>query len=265
VTTRQQRERDFHDRACAERTRTSTDRFYAIDSRSTDFYRQYLAARCDGQRVLEYGCGRGSAAFFLAENGAAVTGIDISPVAIEQATREAERRSLADRVSFEVMDAEALRFDDDSFGLVCGTAILHHLDIDRAYSELARVLLPSGGSLFLEPLGHNPVINFYRRWTPHLRTEDEHPLRMSDLQRASRYFGDVRWRFFELSTLLAVPARRRRRFDRLVAALARVDETLFRVLPGVGRYAWVVAFAVAQPLKGPISGQTHRAGSPRTG
>lgn len=252
MTTRQERERDFHDRAFGEGTRESVERFYAIGQRSTRFYHDYLAARCDGERVLEYGCGPGSAAFFLAEHGASVTGIDISPVAIEQATGEAQQHGLGDRVKFDVMDAESLDFDDDSFGLVCGTGILHHLDLDSAYRELARVLRPDGLGVFLEPLGHNPAINLYRRRTPHLRTEDEHPLLMPDLRHASTYFGDVTCRFFHLNTLLAVPARKWRRFDRLVDALGRVDDALFRRLPFTRRYAWLVALIFAQPVARPM-------------
>ena len=254
MTTRLDREREFHDRAFAEGTRRSADRFYAIDARSTAFYHEQLLADCDGERVLEYGCGPGSAAFFLAENGASVTGIDISPVAIEKAAAEAEQRGVAERTDFRVMDAEALDFPADSFGLVCGTGILHHLDLDRAYGEIARVLRPDGRAVFVEPLGHNPAINLYRRRTPDLRTEDEHPLLMSDLERASIYFDAVEPRFFHLNTLLAVPARRWKRFERLVGALGRVDDAVFRAIPPLRRYAWLVALVFARPREQPASG-----------
>jgi len=46
-------------------------------------------------RALEYGCGTGPGACFLAERGMRVTGIDLSPIAIELARREADRRGLA--------------------------------------------------------------------------------------------------------------------------------------------------------------------------
>ena len=251
MTTRLDREREFHDRAFAEGTRRSADRFYAIDARSTAFYHEQLLADCKGERVLEYGCGPGSAAFFLAENGASVTGIDLSPVAIETAAKEAERRGVAAATEFRVMNAEALEFPDDSFGLVCGTGILHHLELDRAFDEIARVLRPDGRAVFVEPLGHNPAINLYRRRTPELRTEDEHPLVMSDLQRASGYFHQVEPRFFHLSTLLAVPARRWKRFGPLVKALGRFDDALFRTVPPLKRYAWLVALVLARPRPRP--------------
>lgn len=255
MTTRLDREREFHDRAFGEGTRKSTDRFYAIDARSTAFYHAQLLKGRKGERVLEYGCGPGSAAFFLAENGASVTGIDLSPVAIEKAAEEAERRGVANATEFRVMNAEALDLADDSFGLVCGTGILHHLDLDRAYGEIARVLRPDGRAVFVEPLGHNPAINLYRRRTPELRTEDEHPLVMPDLELASRYFHELEPRFFHLSTLLAVPARSWKRFDPLVNALGRFDDALFRALPPLKRYAWLVALVFARPRTRPEHGE----------
>jgi SAM-dependent methyltransferase len=184
-----------------------------------------------------------------------VTGIDLSPVAIEKAEEEAESRGVAAATEFRVMNAEALDFPDDSFGLVCGTGILHHLDLDRAYGEIARVLRPDGRAVFVEPLGHNPAINLYRRRTPELRTEDEHPLVMPDLERASEYFQDVDPRFFHLSTLLAVPARSWKRFDPLLNTLGRFDDALFRALPALRRYAWLVALVFARPRPRPEQGE----------
>ena len=104
----------------------------------------------------------GSHAHFMATNGAArVVGIDISDVAIEKA-RGASRAAGIENAEYRRMNAEFLEFDDNSFDLICGTAILHHLDLTRAYSELARVLKPGGLAVFMEPLGHNPLINVYR-------------------------------------------------------------------------------------------------------
>lgn len=38
------------------------------------------------------------------------------------------------------------------------------------------------GRRFSEPLGHNPIINWYRNRTPEMRTEDEHPLLIKDIE-----------------------------------------------------------------------------------
>ena len=129
---------------------------------------------------MEYGCGTGALAFDLAEQGSNSVAIDISPVAISEAEQVAHARGLTAR--FEEMNAEAMTFDNDSFDLVFGSGILHHLDMERATQEVIGVLRPGGRAVFIEPLGYNPIINAYRRVTPTMRTEDEHPLLRSDLE-----------------------------------------------------------------------------------
>ena len=156
-----------------------------------------------GKRVLEYGCGTGSHAYYLATSGAEVIGIDISPVRLAQARQDAMNQGLS--IEFVEGDAEHLPFADASFDRVVGGAILHHLDLDAAYREVARVLRPEGDAYFIEPLGHNPAINWYRRRTPQMRTEDEHPLLMGDLARAHRFFSRVDVDFYHLFALGAAP------------------------------------------------------------
>lgn len=245
---RKQREADFHDRAFSDENRSDLwPKYYRIVGSSRDFYRSYLESRCEGAAVLEYGCGLTNQALFLADRGAAsVVGIDISPVAVERGNEEACSLGY-ESVTYRVMDAEEMSFEDDSFDLVCGGGILHHLDVSRAYSELSRVLKPSGAAIFVEPLGHNPLINLYRSRTPALRTPDEHPLLFSDLRLAEEFFGAVRARFFHLSGLAAVPFRRAAGFRRLVTALDAVDRGLFRLFPPSRRYAWQVAIELTRP------------------
>jgi len=78
---------------------------------------------------------------------------------------------------FHLMDAHDLKFDDNSFDVVYGFGILHHLDYARALDEIQRVLRPSGIMIFNEPLDMNPVGKFIRTVTPNARTADEQPIR----------------------------------------------------------------------------------------
>ena len=181
------REASFHDAAFATHTRNRTWKFYDAGRDAYDHYDELLTAIVGpGSSVLEYGCGPGGRAFELARRGAFAHGIDISPVAIELARKAACEHGAEHNTTFSVMDAEALDVPARSFDLVCGTSILHHLDVRRAYSEVARVLRPSGHAVFLEPLGHNPLFNVYRRLTPGVRTRDEHPLLMAASTRRAR-------------------------------------------------------------------------------
>jgi len=244
---RLEREREYHDHAFATGVRAPAKRFYSVAGVLYRWYEEQLAVHAEGADALEYGCGPGSRAFFLARQGAHVTGIDISPVAIEQATARGAAEGLADKLDFRVMNAEQLDAPDGAYDLVCGSGILHHLDLERAYAEIARVLRPGGVGVFIEPLGHNPAINAYRNRTPAMRTVDEHPMLMQDFELAKRWFGEVETHFFTLSSLAAIPLRNRPSFDRVVGGLDALDRALFRAIPPLRRHAWMSGIVLRAP------------------
>ena len=208
------------------------------------------AAAGPGARVLEYGCGPGDRAVALAHGGARVHGIDISPVAVDLARARAACEPPGGAVTFSVMDAEALDLPADSVDVVCGTSILHHLDLGRAYAEVARVLRSDGRAVFLEPLGHNPAINAYRRLTPRLRTEDEHPLLLDDLAAADAHFGGRTVEHFTLLSVAAVVAHGRPAFGRVAGALRQVDRAAFARMPALRRWSWTVVIVLTEPRPG---------------
>jgi SAM-dependent methyltransferase len=246
---RYRREAAFHDAVFAEQGRQRADKFYEIThSSSKAFYRQYLAAHCEGKRVLEYGCGADSHGAFLAARGSRVTSIDLSPVAVS-INRNRARSEGGAIPEFCVMNAESLALADNTLDLICGNGILHHLSLDSAYRELARVLKPEGSAIFLEPLGHNPLINLYRKLTPSLRTPDEHPLLATDLARAQDHFSSAGITYFHLTTLAAVPLAGKPGYSAILGALERLDKTLFRNLPGLRKHAWAAAIVLLHPCK----------------
>jgi ubiquinone/menaquinone biosynthesis C-methylase UbiE len=249
MESRKQREKEFHNQAFSAGVRKKLDKYYESMSSSRTFYETYLKSNCRGKNVLEYGCGPGSSAYLLARHGAKVLGIDISDAAIELAKARAKEEQVEGHVSFRVMDAEKLEITDNSFDLICGTGILHHLNVNQAYAELARTLKPEGSAIFLEALGHNPMINLYRKLTPRLRTKDEHPLLMQDLKLASSFFGKVTPHYFHLFSLAAVPLRRLMVFPSLYRFFDAVDGGLFKYLPVTRRLAWIVVVVLSQPKK----------------
>lgn len=218
------REAKFHDRRYDENTRAPTDKFYAITRTSFAWYRQRVMADVAGRRVLEYGCGPGMIAFDASAAGADAFGIDISPVAIEHA--RARAAGLTNAPSFSVDNAEHTRFPDASFDRIAGSGILHHLALEPAYGELARLLRPGGSAVFLEPLGHNFLINAYRRRTPEQRTPDEHPLLRADVRACAQRFLRMRARFFHASVLAAVPLKGTVAFGPVLSVLEAVDRII---------------------------------------
>lgn len=241
-------ERQFHNRSFASDLRVPTARFYAITEGSQRLFSDLVVQRGAGRCVLEYGCGHYGYAYRLAEADARVTAIDISDVAIDIGRETAARNGLADRIQFERMNGEAMDFADGSFDLVVGAGILHHLDLRRALAEIGRVLRPHGSALFMEPLGHNPAINAYRRRTPELRTRDEHPLLVRDLKLCREYFGAVKVRYFHLAALAGVAVHGTRAFAPAMRVLHAVDRVLLGVVPPLRRHAWVTILELERPL-----------------
>lgn len=249
VAERLERERSFHDdRFTDDASRAAAGRFYELVDAARSTYESAVEAVPVGGSALEYGAGTGGLGPDLADRGVQVTGIDISPVAVDVANASARARGLApEACRYLEMDAEDLDLPDDSFDLVFGSGILHHLDLDRSLAEIARVLGPDGRAVFFEPMGHNPAINLYRRLTPSMRSPDEHPLLVSDLRDAARWFGDVHVEHHVLLAFAAVPFRRAPFYERLVRRLNRIDSWLLRRIPPLARYGWIAVVELRAP------------------
>lgn len=249
MSERVEREREFHNAVFAEHGRAPLAKYYTVQRHAFKRYEELISQVPAGGQVLEYGCGPGSWAYFLAKRGIHVTGIDISDVAIEQATERAKSEGVGELCTFRVMNAEQMDFESSSFDLICGSAILHHLDLAVALPEIARTLTPRGRGVFVEALGTNPAINLYRRLTPRHRTPDEHPLVLSDLELAHSHFGTVGVDYFNFLTLAAVPLRKRPSFDRILDRLDAADQRLFSARP-LQRLAWTAVIELAEPARG---------------
>jgi SAM-dependent methyltransferase len=100
-------------------------------------------------RSLEIGSGTGYFTLNMMRAGLIdrATCSDISPGMLATLGANAERLGLT--VETVSADAERLPFEDSSFDLVLGHAVLHHIpDLPTAFGELARVLAPGGTLLF---------------------------------------------------------------------------------------------------------------------
>ncbi len=178
--------------------------YHDASSRFRSLERDAAIGDIADKKVLDVGCGNGDAAMKALRSGAYVTAIDISPKSVEYLTACAREESLDHRLTALVMDAHKLAFDDDTFDVVYGDGILHHLPmLETAVSEIRRVLKPSGYAVFLEPLGMNPFLKVFRIATPKLRTADEQPFRRKELNIVKGVFPEVQFRFFDCTTLLA--------------------------------------------------------------
>jgi ubiquinone/menaquinone biosynthesis C-methylase UbiE len=100
-------------------------------------------------RTLEIGSGTGYFTLNMMRAGLIdrATCTDISPGML--ATLQCNAKQLGLGVQTQLADAEALPFAEQSFDLVFGHAVLHHIpDLPRAFGEFARVLAPGGMVMF---------------------------------------------------------------------------------------------------------------------
>ena len=153
---------------------------YRLYSQSQQRLAQYLGSPVTGRRILDVGCGQHYPETLLYQsNGNAVTGIDLDVVGvgvswrkyraiarqngIKRAAKSLVREFAFDPVYFSELeksagrplrrrgldlrsaDATALPFVGGTFDLVVSTAAFEHIaDVDKAVSEIARVLKPGG-------------------------------------------------------------------------------------------------------------------------
>lgn len=164
---------------------------HVFDSPNTLFYREYydnlLRAEVPGKRALEIGCGEGSYAERIASFGAAyVYAVDISQKRIAQA----RAREVPGKLEFAVKDlSEPMA---ETYDVIVGNAVLHHLDYQDVVSRLYRDNLNAGGlMLFYEPLGGNLLIRLYHLMTKSAHTEDERPFESRDLRWLEQNFASV--------------------------------------------------------------------------
>lgn len=108
--------------------------------------------------VLEIGCGMGAHTQLLAEGGARLTSVDITPRAVAMTQRRCVLHGLS--VDVHQADAECLPFAADSFDLVWSWGVLHHSSsFDRCLAEAGRVLRPGGRLLMM--VYHRSSIIYY--------------------------------------------------------------------------------------------------------
>jgi ubiquinone/menaquinone biosynthesis C-methylase UbiE len=103
-------------------------------------------------RVLDVGCGPGTAARLAARRGAAAVGVDPSPVMLRFARSISAARRV-DGLDWRVGCAESLPLPDASVTIAWAISTVHHWDDPTAgLGEIRRVLAPAGRVLLAERL-----------------------------------------------------------------------------------------------------------------
>jgi ubiquinone/menaquinone biosynthesis C-methylase UbiE len=126
---------------------------YILDFAQFDQYRN--------KKVLEIGVGLGADHQKFAEAGAKLTGVDLTPRAIEHVKKRFAQLNLVS--DLRIADAEQLPFDSQYFDMVYSWGVLHHTpDTQAAIDEIYRVLKPNGEAKIM--LYHKYSIYSFLLW-----------------------------------------------------------------------------------------------------
>jgi ubiquinone/menaquinone biosynthesis C-methylase UbiE len=208
-----------------------------------DVYR-ILAAKVNGKEVLDYGSGHGMHAVPIAKWGGQVTGVDFSEESLKIARERAAKEEA--NINFVVGDCEALPFTGANFDIIFDGGTFSSLTLEKAFSEIARVLRPDGLLIGIETLGHNPLANL-KRWLNRKRGvrtgwAADHIFKMEDLELAKKYFTIEQTHYFHLFSMFTFPLRNLPGGKLLFRTLDKIDDGIFMMLPFLKRYAFKIVF-----------------------
>jgi len=118
----------------------------------------------EDKRVLEVACGTGRFTVMMAQEGAEITGLDISGAMLAQGRRKAKDAGVDDHVEFMRGDAARLPFPDDHFDAVFAMRFFHLADRPVTFlRELRRV---SKGQVFFDTFNLGSTRVLYNRFLP---------------------------------------------------------------------------------------------------
>ena len=220
-----------------------------------------------GKKILDIGCGLGEASVYFALLGAKVTAVDISRGMLVVTRRLARANNVRLRTVQSAIEHLAIPQREQFDAIYVGN-VFHHVHISEALDQIIPHLTPKGLLVAWEPVDYNPIINIYREMARAVRSPFERPLRTADIQLFRRYFGDVRIRWFWLTTLLIFvimfawqrrdPNRERywkivalegEKWRRLYTPLAALDRFLLALFPFLGPLCWNVVLVCKNPVK----------------
>ena len=160
-----------------------------------------------------------------------VTSIDISEIAVKNC-----QNLTFEGLNFMIEDAHTLKnIEIEKLDNIVGRGIVHHLEIDLFIKNLTRNSKKQLTYIFAEPMRGPFYIRFYRFLTPKIRTIDEHPLTIYDLNKFKLSFkGKQRRKYYGFLTLLVSF------FGFKSKTLENIDEFILNKL-NLGRFlAWAV-------------------------
>jgi ubiquinone/menaquinone biosynthesis C-methylase UbiE len=236
---RVKREKGWHNETFGTDVRAKVGKFYSLFYLLSNEFDAIINEDLQNKTTvfMDYGCGTGSYLVNIASKIKKGIGIDISEERINEAKKIIKEKNI-DNLEFMVMDAMNTSFESGCFNIIHGSAILHHLDLEKSLIEIKRLLIGGGAAFFIEPLDTNLLIKFYRKVTPKARTFDEQPLRKKDIKLIKLLFPEAEINYYFFFSLLAVPFRKNKIFNKMLEVLYFIDKTILNKKSPFKWLAW---------------------------
>jgi len=207
------------------------------------------------KKILEIGCGAGEASVYFAKKGADVIATDISGKMLQVVKKVAKYHKTELRVK--KCYSDKMPFNDSVFDIVYAANLLHHVEIESTIREVFRVLKKGGVFVSWDPLAHNIIINIYRSKATSVRTKNEHPIKMKDLNIFRKYFPKIEvkttwlfslWIFLRFYLIEGVDPNKERYWKKILVEhsrlknaylrLEKIDKMFLKLFPFMRRYCW---------------------------
>jgi 2-polyprenyl-3-methyl-5-hydroxy-6-metoxy-1,4-benzoquinol methylase len=246
LKSRQQIERDYYNKIymvenASEHARTGGTAY--------EFFQRMIDQLPLG-RILDFGSGDGWVSISMAQKGYDVYGIDISIELVNKSSNWAEELGISHKAHFEEMTGEDLKFQDNFFDAVIGSAVLHHTDIKLALNNIYRVLKSGGKGLFIEPMNQNLILKIWRLLTPWRRSPAERALTLKEIGMVMHRFPKARLYYFNLAAIFSIGlialSPKNRLVQKLNMALEKFDRVLLKLFPKLNIYCAVVVIELVK-------------------
>ena len=213
-------------------------------------YAYSLLGNLENKRLLDFGAGDGWNTICFAKAQAIVYAIDISEKGVELIRKKAKANGVSELVTAEVQNCYNTTYPANSFDIIYGGGILHHLDVDAAGQELSRLLHPEGVAIFFEPMRDTKIMDFFKtivlfftRRKASEVTENESPLNCKRIQLLRRYFKVVNYRYFNVLASAGLLTNS----ETIKRILRHADHILMKYVPGFKKLGRAVVIELRQP------------------
>ncbi len=191
-----------------------------------------------GKKLLEIGCGSGYETVEFCQKGAFVIAIDLSTESVKAAKERCKKNNIK-RVRIEKMNAESLRFKDNTFDRVYINKVLLHTDKEKVLAECIRVLKKDGILVINEMLKHWLFTFPYRTFSPYRKSNPKY-ITLKDINKLNMGHKE----FYLFSTfflfLFYIPVLSTSKFAyTLFTRIARLDTLLLKMFPSLRNFAWI--------------------------